>query len=135
MFRRRRQQGGRFAVVDVETTGLYNSDRVVEVAVVTITADGRVVDEWDTLINPQRDVGPTHIHRITPSMVSAAPTFEEIAVALARRLDGARHYSGDLAIRIPPNAAPGAYRFIGVLVASGTDAVLQVARSEAVTVR
>ena len=89
MFRRRRQQGGRFAVVDVETTGLYNSDRIVEVAVVTITGDGRVVDEWDTLINPQRDVGPTHIHRITPSMVSAAPTFEEIAVALARRLDGA----------------------------------------------
>jgi len=88
MFRRERRNE-RFAVVDVETTGLYNSDRIVEVAVVTITGDGSIVDEWDTLIDPQRDVGPTHIHRITPSMVSAAPTFEEISVALARRLDGA----------------------------------------------
>ncbi len=87
MFGRRRRID-RFAVVDVETTGLYNSDRIVEVAVVTLAPDGMIVDEWDTLVNPQRDVGPVHIHRITPSMVSAAPTFEEISVALAARLDG-----------------------------------------------
>jgi len=85
----RRGQIDRFAVVDVETTGLYNTDRIVEVAVVTFDPDGAIVDEWDTLVNPLRDVGPVHIHRITPSMVSAAPTFEEISVALAGRLDGA----------------------------------------------
>lgn len=79
----------RFVVVDAETTGLYNSDRIVEVAAVTVSGHGRIVDEWDTLIDPQRDVGPTHIHRITASMVSAAPTFAEIASALSERLQGA----------------------------------------------
>ena len=81
--------GDRFAVVDVETTGVYNSDRIVEVAVVTISPNGRVVDEWDTLVNPLRDVGPTHIHGITASMVTAAPTFDEVSGALAERLNGA----------------------------------------------
>lgn len=81
--------GDRFVVVDVETTGVYNSDRVVEVAVVTVSPRGRIVDEWDTLVNPERDVGPTHLHRVTASMVSAAPTFRDIAAALAERLNGA----------------------------------------------
>jgi len=79
----------RFLVVDVETTGVYNSDRVVEVAAVTLLMSGKIVDEWDTLVNPGRDVGPTHIHGVTASMVSAAPRFEEVAEALAVRVDGA----------------------------------------------
>lgn len=81
-------EADRFVVVDVETTGLYNLDRVVEVAAVTVDGGGRIVDEWDTLVDPQRDVGPTHIHGVTASMVSAAPTFEEVAAALADRLYG-----------------------------------------------
>lgn len=67
-----------FAVVDVETTGVLNHDRVVEIAVVKLDEEGRIVGEWDTLVNPERDVGPTHIHGITPSMVSMAPRFSEI---------------------------------------------------------
>jgi hypothetical protein len=51
--------GDRFVVVDVETTGVLNSDRIVEVAAVTLSPNGQVVDEWDTLVNPGRDVGPT----------------------------------------------------------------------------
>jgi DNA polymerase III subunit epsilon len=81
--------GDRFVVVDTETTGLYNNDRIVEVAAVTVSPHGRIVDEWDTLVNPERDIGPTHRHRITASMVSAAPTFDEVAAALAERLNGA----------------------------------------------
>ena len=46
------------------------------------------VDEYDTLVNPERDVGPVHIHGISASMVEAAPTFAEIAGELADRLDG-----------------------------------------------
>lgn len=82
-------KGDRFAVVDVETTGVYNRDRVVEVAAVTVFPHGQIIDEWDTLVNPERDVGPTHIHRVSASMVSAAPTFAEVAAALAERLNGA----------------------------------------------
>lgn len=79
----------RIAVIDVETTGLYTKDRVVEIAIVTLDANGVVIDEFDTLINPARDVGPTWIHRITPSMVHSAPLFSDVAGHVAARVHGA----------------------------------------------
>lgn len=81
--------GDRIAVVDVETTGVYNHDRVVEIAVVTLTTTGEITDEWHTLVNPGRDVGPTRLHGITPAMVEHAPCFDDVAGALALRLEGA----------------------------------------------
>lgn len=79
----------RVVVIDVETTGLYNADRVLEIAVVTLNGAGVVVDEFDTLVNPGRDVGPTWIHQVTASMVADAPTFDEVAHHVAARIDGA----------------------------------------------
>ncbi len=79
----------RLAVVDVETTGLYNVDRVVEIAIVTLDRSGAVIDEFDTLVNPLRDVGPTWIHQVTASMVVDAPQFGDVAHHVAARLDGA----------------------------------------------
>jgi DNA polymerase-3 subunit epsilon len=79
----------RFAVIDCETTGFKKSDRMLEVAVVVL--DGRTletVDEFDTLLNPMRDVGRSDIHGIKPSMLAAAPSFEEVVAGLARRIDG-----------------------------------------------
>ena len=79
----------RWLVVDCETTGFGKRDRIVEIAAVEVDVDtGDVVDEFDTLVNPERDVGPTNVHGITASMVEAAPTFAEIAAALARRMHG-----------------------------------------------
>ena len=76
-------------VFDCETTGLGKHDRIVEIAAVEVDVDtGDVVDEFDTLVNPERDVGRTNLHGITASMVEAAPTFAEIAAALARRMHG-----------------------------------------------
>jgi DNA polymerase III epsilon subunit-like protein len=79
----------RIAVIDVETTGLYKKDRIVEIAIVTLDANGVITEEFDTLINPARDVGPTWIHRITPSMVSSAPLFADVAGHIAARVHGA----------------------------------------------
>ncbi|MDG2025943.1 MAG: exonuclease domain-containing protein [Acidimicrobiales bacterium] len=79
----------RLVVIDTETTGLYNSDRVVEFALITLALDGQVIDVWDSLIQPERDVGPTHIHQITASMVANAPTFADVAGDIAVRLEGA----------------------------------------------
>ncbi|MDV3125937.1 exonuclease domain-containing protein [Mycobacterium sp. 21AC1] len=79
----------RIAVIDVETTGLYTKDRIVEIAIVTLDRDGVVTDEFDTLINPARDVGPTWLHRITPSMVKDAPLFSDVAGHVAARVHGA----------------------------------------------
>ncbi|AOY74202.1 bifunctional ATP-dependent DNA helicase/DNA polymerase III subunit epsilon (plasmid) [Arthrobacter sp. ZXY-2] len=79
-----------FAVVDVETTGLFTSmhDRVAEVAVVRVDAGGRIVDRWETLVNPQRDLGPQRIHRISAAEILDAPTFAEVAPALTEVLQG-----------------------------------------------
>ena len=76
-------------VLDVETTGVGNRDRIVEIATLTLdAATGEVLDRFETLINPQRDIGPTSIHGVSASMVELAPTFGEVAYAIARRLDG-----------------------------------------------
>ena len=76
------------AVVDVETTGFGRQDRIVEIAIVCVDGDGTTVDEFSTLVDPQRDVGPVDVHGITVDMVTDAPTFREIAHAVSDRLDG-----------------------------------------------
>ena len=79
-----------FVVVDVETTGFGPHDRIVEVAAVTLDpTTWETIDEFDTLINPERDVGPTGVHGISAGMVEAAPTFSDIVCAIAGRLQGA----------------------------------------------
>jgi DNA polymerase III epsilon subunit family exonuclease len=78
------------AVIDVETTGFTpGPDRVVEVAVVRVRPDGTIEDQWETLVHPQRDVGPTWVHHITDAMVDNAPTFGDVAGELLDRLSGA----------------------------------------------
>ncbi|MFE6233701.1 exonuclease domain-containing protein [Cellulosimicrobium sp. NPDC057862] len=79
-----------FAVVDLETTGFSPrlGDRVAEVAVVLVDAAGQVEDEWSTLVNPERDLGPQHVHGIAAADVALAPTFDRVAPALLRLLSG-----------------------------------------------
>lgn len=85
------EHDGPYAVIDFETTGLSaKNDRIVEVAVARVDANGRIEDEFATLINPQgRDVGPTFIHGITNAHVKNAPTFADVAPELMSRLSGA----------------------------------------------
>ncbi|MCS7483172.1 exonuclease domain-containing protein, partial [Umezawaea endophytica] len=66
-----------YAVVDVETTGIHpgRHHRVVEVAVVRLDTEGRVLDEWCTLVNPERDLGPQHVHGITAAEARLAPAW------------------------------------------------------------
>jgi DNA polymerase III epsilon subunit family exonuclease len=80
-----------FAVVDVETTGFSPrlGDRIIEIAILRVAEDGAVEDEWSTLVNPLRDVGPTNVHGITPEDVALAPTFTEILGDVVKRLDQA----------------------------------------------
>lgn len=80
--------GKRVVVVDVETTGLWRSDRVVEIACVVVDQDDGIVDEWATLVNPMRDVGSEAraIHGLSASDLSDSPTFPEIAGTIAAQL-------------------------------------------------
>jgi DNA polymerase III subunit epsilon len=80
----------RYAVFDIETTGFSaaHNHRILEVAVVLVDDAGSVVYEWETLLNPQRDVGATKIHGLTAADVYAAPTFAQIAAELEFLLRG-----------------------------------------------
>lgn len=79
-----------YTVVDLETTGLFpqQHDRIVEIGIVSVSDEGVVEDEWSTLVNPGRDVGPTNIHGITAREVLDAPQFSELVPQLLRRLAG-----------------------------------------------
>ena len=74
-------QDTEFAVVDVETTGLFpeQHDRIIEIAVVRIDQSGKTLTEYATLVNPLRDIGPSYLHGITSRDVTNAPEFSEIA--------------------------------------------------------
>ncbi|AZN30751.1 3'-5' exonuclease [Flaviflexus salsibiostraticola] len=79
-----------YTVVDFETTGFSHrkGDRIVEIGVVRLDSEGRIVDSWETLINPMRHVGASHIHGISAKDVVGAPTFQDIADLFALELSG-----------------------------------------------
>lgn len=79
-----------YTCIDFETTGLFPTrhDRVLEVGVVFVDQHGSVEGEWSTLVNPGRDVGPTHIHGITAREVLAAPTFADVSPLLLKSVAG-----------------------------------------------
>lgn len=79
----------RVAVIDVETTGFGNVDRILEIAVVVLDSDLQPVDEWETLVNAGRDCGPEHVHGIAAWMVQSAPCWDDLAGTLAQLIDGA----------------------------------------------
>jgi DNA polymerase-3 subunit epsilon len=79
-----------FAVVDVETSGLnVRRHRVLQLAVVTVDADGTVLDEWDSFVKlrwPLGRVGPTHIHGISRPMLKQAPKLDAVLEELDQRI-------------------------------------------------
>ncbi len=77
-----------YAVVDVETTGLGRSDRIVSAAVYRLDAHGAVQDHWYSPVNPERDPGPVWIHGLTSEALEGAPLFGDVADELAERLAG-----------------------------------------------
>lgn len=82
----------RFAVVDIETSGLSTRrHRILQVAVVTI-ADGEIVDEWCSLIRlrwPLQRLGPRRVHGLDRASLRRAPRQRIVLSELAARLDGA----------------------------------------------
>ena len=81
----------RFAVVDIETSGLsLRRHRILQVAVVTVEG-GAIVDEWSSLIGlrwPWQRVGPRRMHGIDRRTLRGAPDRHVVLEQLAQRLDG-----------------------------------------------
>jgi len=82
----------RFAVVDVETSGLSAArHRVLQVAIVVVDADGHVLDSWVSLVRPRWRwafrLGPRDIHGLDRAALRRAPPAAEVFAELARRLE------------------------------------------------
>ena len=79
-----------YAVIDFETTGVMpeRGDRVAEVGIVLTDDAGRIEFEWTTLVNPQRDVGASHIHGLRARDLIDAPTFSDVADDILELLAG-----------------------------------------------
>ncbi len=69
-----------YVVFDLETTGISpNYDEVVEISAIKVRK-GRVVEEFNTLVNPKRPIPrrASQVNGITNEMVAEAPLFEEV---------------------------------------------------------
>jgi DNA polymerase III subunit epsilon len=80
-----------YAVVDLETTGMspWSGDRITEVAAVVVR-EGRLIERFSTLINPERPIPPfiTRLTHISWEMVKDAPRFADICDELLRLIGG-----------------------------------------------
>ncbi|MCC5938112.1 MAG: GIY-YIG nuclease family protein [Lunatimonas sp.] len=79
-----------YAIVDIETTGGFSADnRIIEIAVVIHDGSG-IVDEYQTLVNPNRMLPGfiTGLTGISSEMLEGAPAFSEIAEELFALLEG-----------------------------------------------
>jgi DNA polymerase III epsilon subunit family exonuclease len=76
--------------LDLETTGVHNRDRVIEIGMVRLDGSGEVLEEFETLVDPGRTVtNSTSYHGITDADLIDAPRFQEIVGDLAYLMDGA----------------------------------------------
>jgi DNA polymerase-3 subunit epsilon len=81
-----------FVILDTETTGLspFTGDRICEIALVR-TCRGRVLDTFDSLINPLVPISPAAeaVHGISDYMLEDAYLFREVADRVIELLSGA----------------------------------------------
>jgi DNA polymerase-3 subunit epsilon len=76
--------------LDLEATGPFpESDRIIEIAAITLHPDGRVV-RYQTLVNPEQPspADATKVHGLTDEDVRDAPKFRSLANGLHRALIG-----------------------------------------------
>ena len=80
----------RFVAVDCETTGIHPSShhRIIELALVSFDPLTGSKETWNSLINPDRDLGPTGIHGIRGRDLIDAPRFSELLGGIVERLAG-----------------------------------------------
>jgi DNA polymerase-3 subunit epsilon len=78
-----------FAIVDIETTGGNAfTDKITEIAIYIHNGE-KVIDEYNTLINPGRSIPPfvQNLTGITDEMVAYAPAFSDVAEDIKRFTD------------------------------------------------
>jgi DNA polymerase-3 subunit epsilon len=79
----------RYSVVDIETTGGNpQTEKITEIAIFIFDGE-KIIDEYTTLINPERPIPPhiTNLTGITNAMVADAPRFYEVARDIVLKTD------------------------------------------------
>ncbi|QPN64082.1 3'-5' exonuclease [Synechococcus sp. CBW1004] len=77
-----------FAVVDLETTGTGQLCRIVEIALLLLSPEGELQQEWTTVIDPGVPIPNAAVHGIDDALASSAPVFADVAPELAGLLHG-----------------------------------------------
>ncbi len=95
----------RFAVVDVETSGLsLRRHHVLQIGLVVVDGNGCVLDRWSSLVAPRRRwwfrVGPVGIHGIRRHMVLSAPPGQQVLAELSARLGDAHFVAHNAAFDV-----------------------------------
>lgn len=87
-----------FAIISLESTGIspQHGDHLVELAIQTVNWNGEILDTYDTLIHPGKDMEGFQIHGITDDMVKNAPAFTEIIPDVLSRIHGKTLVAHDL---------------------------------------
>ena len=87
-----------FAVISLETTGIspQHGDHLIELAIQTVNWNGELLDSYETLVHPGKDIEGFQIHGITDEMVKNAPSISEIAPDILSRLNGKTLVAHDL---------------------------------------
>lgn len=81
--------GRRYVICDIEATGLDSDRDMIEIALITFE-DDKVIEVYETLINPLRSI-PEYISNLTSISnrdLATAPKFYEVADAIRMRLEG-----------------------------------------------
>ena len=77
---------------DIESTGLnVITDRIIQIALIKLRADGKPTEELELLINPGIPIKAEAmaVHGITPKMVARKPLFAQVAQQLYDFIDDA----------------------------------------------
>jgi DNA polymerase-3 subunit epsilon len=87
-------EAARFAVVDVETSGLsVRRNHVLQIGVVVLDERFEVLHRWSSLLRPKRRwffrVGPTHVHGLRRRDLRRAPEGGDVLRQLAALTDSA----------------------------------------------
>lgn len=71
------------AVTDCETSGLEETDQIVELAIVTLSDKGKQKSQWSTLIRPSCPIslGARATHHITDAELADAPSVTEMLLS------------------------------------------------------
>jgi len=79
----------KFAICDLETTGLGTDSQIIEIAIIVVE-DGKIVDSFQSLVNPLTKVSETvlSLTGISQRQLDSSPKFYDLAPTILHLLEG-----------------------------------------------